>query len=609
MKSIGREMSRRRMLGWIGSAAGGARAVAAAAGALQVRVVLDETGETVPCSVALRDSSGALAIENRSYTDGFRSSGAFRKELPAGPAQLTVTRGFDFAAEQRDVTIREGQTTELEIRLLRRSPLSRSGWLCGDHHVHMTHGESRIRVDFDYIALAARAEGLDHLSVGQFWNLPKATATAAEAECRRVSTADCSLSWNLEAPKNYYRGNASTCLGHCWFTGARASESIAEELLGLSAHDYEVEKTPAPNFESHALIHQLGGVISYTHPCRWWWGQWGGRGGYPLEERKFVSNLAAELPFDTIAGPTFDGLDILMQTHEKQANAQAQQLWFLLLNHGYRPRATASSDATFDNEGRGTPGRVRLYTRVQGDRSIGAVAGAIRRGNSFVTSGPLLSFEVDGRHPGETVVSDGPARRVARVRAWASGLPGETLREIQLVRNGEVMRTMPVLQGQQEFAVEHAWTEEGGAWVLARCFGKDRDTQVAITNPIFFDPPGWKPPAPAQAKIRIRVADARTGQPVAAACDALERTGRQDRSLFRREAPGGVVELEAPATARLRVEAPGYKPAFRSIFLDHEPILRATLEMRAERLLEWSTYERLREALSRVEFDVRLERA
>jgi hypothetical protein len=579
--------SRRRILALLGSTAW--PALAAPTGNLHVKVS-DETGATIPCSVALRDSAGALAVENRSYTAGFRSIGEFRKQLPAGPATLTVTRGFNFLAETRDLTIRPGETTAIEIRLRRRSPLAQLGWRCGDHHVHMTHGESRIVVDFDYIALAARAEGLDHLSVGQYWNLPNPTATAAERECRRVSTPDCALTWNLEAPKNYYRGDASHTLGHCWFVGARATDTIAQDLLGMSAHDYESDKEPTPNFESHALIHDHGGVISYTHPCRWWTGKWGGQGGFPVEEGKFISNLAAELPFDTVAGPTYDAVDVLMQTNEKEVNANGLKLWFLLLNHGYRLPATASSDATFDNDGRGTPGRVRVYTH-----SEAGPADAIRRGRTFVTSGPLLLLEIDGHEPGDTIVADRPTRRVARLRAWAA----ETL---ELLRNGEVVKTFHASEA------EHSWTEDGGSWWIARAFGRDRDNQIAITNPIFFDRPGWKPPESAKATVRLRITDAASGRPLGAEYEALEMIGRRPRTLFRRETRDGALQLELPATARIRVTSPGYHPMTRSIFLDCPPILQTTLNTRVPQLLDWSTYERTRRLLSEAQLDFPLKK-
>ncbi|MGC4054091.1 MAG: CehA/McbA family metallohydrolase [Paludibaculum sp.] len=529
---------RRRVLQLIASAA--LPAFAQESGTLHVRVVSDDTGGLVSCSVALIDSAGVLAIENRSYLDGFRCDGEFRKALPVGPARLSITRGFDFLAETREVHIRRGETTGLEIRLRRRSPIFALGWRCGDHHIHMTHGESRIRVDFDYIALAARAEGLDQISVGQSWNIPNPTATAAEQECRRVSTSDCTLSWNLEAPKNYYRGDASRTLGHCWFIGARASDTIAGELLSLSAQDYESEKEPTANFESHALIHAHGGVVAYTHPCRWWWGQWGGRGGFPVEERKFVSNLAAELPFDTVAGPTYDAMDILMQTHEKEVNANGQKLWFLLLNHGYRIPATASSDATFDNENRGTPGKVRVYSQIEGQPTIVAAAGAIRGGRSFVTSGPLLLLEVDGHGPGSTLLAHGAQRRVARLRAWPSGISGERLTAVELLRNGEVMRTFTPPAEGGVFEAEHSWTEEGDAWIIARCFGRNRDTQVAITNPVYLDRSVWTAAAPAKAKVQVGVTDRDSGARVGALCEVLEMVGRSPRVLFSREVRRGL---------------------------------------------------------------------
>ena len=56
------------------------------------------------------------------------------------------------------------------------------------------------------------------------------------------------------------------------------------------------------------------------HPARWWRGKWGGQGIYPVEENKFVSNMAAELPFDTVCGPTYDAIDILMPPQERKAN-------------------------------------------------------------------------------------------------------------------------------------------------------------------------------------------------------------------------------------------------------------------------------------------------
>lgn len=592
----------------------GSRALAGAQpGTLHVRVVASDTQSVTPCTILLRDAAGTVITSVRSYTAGFRSTGEFRQELPAGPATLTVTKGFDYAGEKREIMIRSGETTEIEIRLNRRTSLAASGWVCGDNHVHMTHGEARIAVDFDYLALAARAEGLDYMSVAQRWNLPQATASAAEAECQRVSKPDCRLTWNLEAPKNYFRGDVSHCLGHGWFLGARATrasgQDIAAEIADMNAGDYQSEKTPTPNFETHALIHAQGGIVSYTHPCRSWVGKWGGRGIYPVEEHKFLSNLAQELPFDTVAGPTYDTVDILMQTHEKEVNAQGERLWYSLLNHGYRLAATASSDASFDNEGRGVPGKVRVYTRTNGSKKISGIAAAMKRGANFVTSGPLLLLSVDGHESGDRVVSERPVRRTARVRAWASGEPGEYLSELQLVRNGEVIQRRSVPKGQTSYEWEYSWDEDHTGWMIARCQGRDPERQVAVTNPVFFDRPGWKAPEPSLAKVRIQVKDSKSGAQLGGVCTALEMIGREPRTLATKEFRDGILELEVPATARLRIESPEYRPMTRSVFLDYKPLLDATLNMKAEQLLTWSTFEELRAILRNVELLFSLEKS
>ena len=227
------------------------------------------------------------------------------------------------------------------------SDLRKRGWYAGDSHAHMLHGERTVPVDFDFVALTARAEDLQFLCLAQGWTVEPATPEALQAELQPRSTRDCLLTWNLEAPKNYYKGDAGRCLGHCWNLGMRGRTAkgldVIHLLLEASAGDYQSSKPTYANFESHRLIHSQGGAVFYSHPARWWMGSWGGQGGYPKVDRMRVSNMAVELPLDTLAGPTYDGLDVFTGSNEYAANAKAFQLWSLLLDHGYRLAATASS--------------------------------------------------------------------------------------------------------------------------------------------------------------------------------------------------------------------------------------------------------------------------
>ncbi len=561
-----------------------------------------KTKQVIPCTVTIRASQGKIVTDNRSFKQGFRSDGQFEKAVPAGEVTITVSRGFDYIAVKRKVRLREGERAELAFELHRRANLRRLGWYCGDNHVHMIHGERAIIVDFPYVARAARAAGLDYMSLAQDWNLASPTPARLEQACKEVSTEDFQLIWNMEAPKNYWRGNVSKCLGHGWTLGARGytpeGKSANEELTEMNAGDYESEKDPAPNFETHALVHSLRGIVSYTHPCRWWWGRWGGRGIYPLEEGKFISNLAQELPYDTVVGPTYDTIDILMQPEENAANEKALQLWFMLLNQGYRMPATASSDATFDNPGGAVPGRARVYTRVH-ERNLGRIVEAMRAGRNFVTTGPLLLLELGNYQIGDVIPGSTPIRLAGKVKAWAAGTVGSYLRRVEVIRNGELVKRFEISSPRTEFSTEFEVSEAKTAWYVVRCIGSGAGEE-AITNPIYFEMPDYHAPTPTLARVVGRVTDKDTGRPLGGTCEVIQMVGKTPVKQSERQVREGHFVAEVPGTARLCIRVPGYLPMMKSIFMDYAPLLNLTLNVHSSELIDWRTFEEIRGLLREV---------
>jgi hypothetical protein len=524
--------------------------------------------------------------------------------LPAGKTKVVVTRGFDYRSEVRELDLPLGGATECEIHLARISALRKEGWVCGDNHVHMKHGQGPINAHFPFLALTARAEALDYMSVAQAWNVETVTPEILTRKCAAVSAPDCTLHWNMEEPKNYWQGDVSHCMGHCWNIGmgdvtAQGKDPIAE-LFAMSAGDYQKEKAPTPNFESHALIHSIGGTAAYTHPLRFWRGLWGGQNGFPVEKDKFVSNLAQELPFDTVAGPTYDTIDIMMQTGERLVNELGEQLWFMLLNQGYRIPATASTDATFDNPGRAIPGVVRVYTRIDGELTLAKVAMAMKQGRNFVTSGPLLTFSLGGHGIGDVVQLSSPIKLEARIQAWASGVPDEYLTKIEVIRNGQVYKTFE-LSGQPEtpelsFEVE----EDKTAWYIVKCYGS-KWSQFAVSNPIYFEGPDYLAPQPTPASLELLVVAADSAKPLDGSYEVIEMIGREPKVVNKGEFTGGRITFKAPATARIRVQSPGCETTEKSIFIDTPDLLNSTLEIQPEGILDWATYERVKKTLSHIQ--------
>jgi hypothetical protein len=361
------------------------------------------------------------------------------------------------------------------------------------------------------------------------------------------------------------------------------------------------------NFESHHLIHAQGGAVFYTHPARWWMGPWGGEGGYPAVERMRVSNLAVELPLDTLIGPTFDGLDVITSAGEIAANQKAFALWALLLNHGYRLAATASSDACFDRPGGAVPGAARTYAWLGGRFSLPAVARAIAAGRTFVTTGPLLVATLDGRPPGAAFRADGRPRRL-RLEAWAAGHDPAGLSGIEVWRNGVVFRRLPLEAQPRAHTVELPLAEQEDAWYCARVNGRDAERQRAISGAFYFERRPYQAPPSVRAQVRARVADAATGAPLDGQLVEMTCSGTLARPGRRHAFRGGQSQFAIPGTARLRAEVSGYEPLTLSPFLDYPALVETITRLDDTSLVDWKTFERVRELLADVPLTFALEK-
>jgi len=568
-----------------------------------------QTGQPTACTIRIEDSSGRNLTENQTLGKGLRSDGKFQRELPAGQIRIRAVRGFETAAVERELLLEPGEETTVDIDLKRVVDLRSRGWYAGDSHAHMIHGERTILVTFDDVALAARAEDLQYLSLCQAWNLPNTSPEVLKRELQKRSTANCTLTWNLEAPKNYYKGDAGRCLGHCWNLGlesrAPRGEDVIQLLMDASAWDYESDKPSYANFESHALIHDQQGTVFYTHPLRWWMGSWGGRGGYPYQEKMRVSNMAVELPLDVLLGPTFDGIDVITGTGELEADEGSFKLWSMLLNHGYRLAATGSSDSCFDRPGGAVPGATRTYTYLPESFSLPGVTRATAAGKTFVTTGPILLASVDGQPPGTQIPADGKPRNLD-LEAWASGEARGDLEKLELIRNGAVAKEIPATG--RYFRVRLSIKESSDAWYCVRAYGYGDKRQRAITGAFYFNTPGFRPPSPLPVRARVRVVDAASGKRLSGLAEEVYQRGPTVVKGRSNQTVDGEATLTLPGTARIRVTVPGYQPMTLSPFLDNPELVKTVTTLNPEDLVDWRTFERIRDLLSRVELEFRLTR-
>ena len=158
-----------------------------------------------------------------------------------------------------------------------------------------------------------------------------------------------------------------------------------------------------------------------------------------------------------------------------------------------------------------------------------------------------------------------------------------------------------------EFTVTEEIAEGGTAWYVARCFG-EADTEVAITNPVYFEGADYRPPVAAAARVSGSVTDAK-GQPVEGTMEIIRMDGRKPVKTGEFPISGGRFAATVPATARLRATAQGYTPELKSIFMDYPPLLNGMLNMTPEQLSDWETFESIRRMLQDVRIDFQLQAA
>jgi len=151
--------------------------------------------------------------------------------------------------------------------------------------------------------------------------------------------------------------------------------------------------------------------------------------------------------------------------------------WYALMNHGHRIPATASSDShRIQYQWAGYP---RTFAAVHpgadsaGSVDTAAVVNSLKSGHSFLTSGPILEFEVEGQGPGgEVLTSESVLHGHLRVRA----APWVDVTSVEIVVGGRSVATYPVTPRPQALGPELGTREEA----FARTIRFDSEMTIPI---------------------------------------------------------------------------------------------------------------------------------
>lgn len=138
----------------------------------------------------------------------------------------------------------------------------------------------------------------------------------------------------------------------------------------------------------------------------------------------------------------------------------------------------------------------RVYVPLRGNLTSEAWLTQLRAGRSFITNGPLLQLEVDGKDIGHTFQLEEPQE----VRVTASGFGRRDFEKLELILNGEVVETSTTTSKNGHFnAVLKATVQiDEPSWLAVRTppDGKKNEFDVPLyshTSPVYFDLQGRRP--------------------------------------------------------------------------------------------------------------------
>jgi TolB protein len=395
----------------------------------------------------------AMMVTDRHY---FHTPGNDEVELPAGRATIEAVRGFEYKPKSVTVDVRAGTTQTATITLERLVDLPARGWYSGDSHVHDLHQGFGLSHEAFFLELTAEdlhvTSALIHMDgtrlMGRWSDLTGKPSP--------LSTPTHILQYAEE-----FRGG----LGHIGMVG------IKEFTLPLVAGE---NGTPyAEQSLDHQYIqaaHAQGGLAGFMHPYLNW----------PRTPAAAASTLIA---LDAALG-LGDYYDVASLYSDELGSAS---FYYRLLNAGFRLPATGGTDNFSDVWRDPPPGSDRTFALVDGPLSVRSWLDAVRRGRTFLSTGPLIFIDVDGHKPGDEIAVSSTAAADVHVKAEAMSItPVDSL---QIIVDGDVVKTVAATD-KAHIAFDGTVPMPNGGWIVARVLGPNSkyigdDYAFAQTSPVY----------------------------------------------------------------------------------------------------------------------------
>ena len=471
--------------------------------------VLDGTGKPLPARVYVRGEDGSWHFARSLALGG--SAVAYRKkhgpksvemhttlsahpfvlDLPPGKYTITVERGKEYLPEARAVTVGARSVKET-FRLKRWTDMAGRGWYSGDTHVHRSLEE---------LPNVMLAEDLNVAFPLLYW-VTEAVApprTSGRSTKREVEAKPIAVdATHVIYPRNteyeiFTVGKKPHTLGAVFVLNHKSVLEMGVPPVGPVAERAKKEgallELDKHNWPWSMMLVPVMGVDLYELSNNHVW-----RTDFGLPD--FGEPAASWMKVE----------------HGPRGFTEAGWVeygfrnYYTLLNCGFRLRPTAGTASGVHPVPLGFG---RVYVHVGKEFRYDAWVKGLNEGHSFVTTGPMLLAELDGRDPGEVFRRSEAGPHVFHLTGRA--LSAVPLSRIEVIVNGEVAeRIRPANRkadaGGYESALDVRLKVDGSSWLAVRCYEERPDGRLrfAHTAPWHVEVDG-RPLRPRKAEVEYLV--------------------------------------------------------------------------------------------------------
>jgi len=418
------------------------------------------------------------------------SAHPFKAELPAGDYTITVERGKEYHALSQNVTVGL-EPVSLRLPIERWIDMSALGWYSGDTHVHRDPAE---------IPNVQLAEDVNAVHPMVHWTTvddqpPARSAKSFQGPFRSEPVL-------VDATHVYYPLNTEYEI----FTTGKKQHTLGAILIVGHRTPFDMPVFPLSRVLEKA---RTEGALLDLEKHNWPWSM----ALVPLlgvDLYELANNHHWRIEY-TVKGfadpaPAWMGLSGSGSDTERDWTLYGFLNYYALLDCGYRLRPTAGTANGVHPVPRGYG---RVYVHSSGAFSHKAWLEGLNAGRSFVTTGPMLLCEVDGRLPGARV--DIPSGKPRRVQVRGRVVGDDPVDAIEIVVNGSIVKRIEPRPAEGDArAFETELREEidlsGTSWLAVRAWDERGGGRLrfAHTAPWWFDDAA-RPIRPRAEEIRFLV--------------------------------------------------------------------------------------------------------